>query len=99
MKTNEELYNLATADVKEMLRACNELPQYLERMRALEAIIEECESEKAEAYHQYDITDDSDFVIICLGKCLSGIIQLNTCPALPFHTVVFGRKSLYVVYT
>lgn len=54
MKTNEELYNLATADVKEMLRACNELPQYLERMRALEAIIEECESEKAEAYHQYD---------------------------------------------
>lgn len=54
MKTNEKLYKLATADVKEMLRACNKLPQYLERMRALEAIIEECESEKAEAYHQYE---------------------------------------------
>ncbi|MDO4465219.1 MAG: hypothetical protein Q4C57_11820 [Bacillota bacterium] len=54
MKMNEKLYKLATADVKEMLRACNELPQYLERMRALEEIISECENEKAEAYNQYD---------------------------------------------
>lgn len=51
---NKRLYNLAIDDAKLMLRACIELPQYIERMRALEAIIRESEEEKTEAYRQYE---------------------------------------------